>query len=387
LNTTRHQKGYVFEKSGSWYLRYYGKVVQPDGAVATQQLSKRLAPVCRDYPNKRSVRALVDEFLLPINSGKLRPQSTTTIEQFVVSTYLPHVERDMSPPTRRTYKNIWKRYLKARTGPYRLRNFRTCDATQLFNDMVQSHPELARYTRRNIKSVLSGIFTHAIAQGALDGYNPVRLATMPKTAKSKKGYAHSVEEVVPMLKLLPPLAGAAVAIAYLAGLRKGEIRGLRTEDYDGEYLRVRQSMWQSHILPAKYDSEGDLPVVSTLAEVLNKYLTVKVPGPYLLTAPEGGPVNLDNLARRVIRPLFKRAGIPWHGWHAFRRGLGTNLIRLGVDGKTVQAILRHSEFSTTAEHYLIAQKEDEKPALDRLNGACTQYATKLESEAQSSVVN
>lgn len=32
----------------------------------------------------------------------------------------------------------------------------------------------------------------------------------------------------------------------------------------------------------------------------------------------------------------------WHGWHAFRRGLATNLYGLGVADKTIQAILRHS---------------------------------------------
>jgi hypothetical protein len=35
-----------------------------------------------------------------------------------------------------------------------------------------------------------------------------------------------------------------------------------------------------------------------------------------------------------------QAGRPL-GWHAFRRGLATNLHLLGVDDKTIQAILRH----------------------------------------------
>src|SRR5262249_44887378 len=34
--------------------------------------------------------------------------------------------------------------------------------------------------------------------------------------------------------------------------------------------------------------------------------------------------------------------IAWRGWHAARRGLGTNLYRLGVPEKTIQAILRHA---------------------------------------------
>lgn len=39
---------------------------------------------------------------------------------------------------------------------------------------------------------------------------------------------------------------------------------------------------------------------------------------------------------------FKRdASRPeWHGWHAFRRGLGTTLAELGVDDLTIQRILR-----------------------------------------------
>ncbi|MGA2373019.1 MAG: tyrosine-type recombinase/integrase [Candidatus Korobacteraceae bacterium] len=42
----------------------------------------------------------------------------------------------------------------------------------------------------------------------------------------------------------------------------------------------------------------------------------------------------------------------WHGWHAARRGLGTNLYHLGVPEKTIQAILRHANVSTTATYYI-----------------------------------
>ncbi len=41
---------------------------------------------------------------------------------------------------------------------------------------------------------------------------------------------------------------------------------------------------------------------------------------------------------------FKRdARYPeWHGWHAARRGLGSNLYRLGVPDMVIQRILRHA---------------------------------------------
>jgi hypothetical protein len=41
-------------------------------------------------------------------------------------------------------------------------------------------------------------------------------------------------------------------------------------------------------------------------------------------------LNLDLLASEAIRPALESEKIPWYGWHAFRRGLATNLHRLGV---------------------------------------------------------
>jgi integrase len=48
----------------------------------------------------------------------------------------------------------------------------------------------------------------------------------------------------------------------------------------------------------------------------------------------------------------------WHGWHAARRGLGTNLYRLGVPDKVIQAILRHSNVNVTLGYYVKPQTPD-----------------------------
>jgi len=52
----------------------------------------------------------------------------------------------------------------------------------------------------------------------------------------------------------------------------------------------------------------------------------------------------------------------WHGWHAARRGLGTNLYRLGVPEKTIQAILRHANVSTTNTYYIKSAADDTRAA-------------------------
>ena len=42
----------------------------------------------------------------------------------------------------------------------------------------------------------------------------------------------------------------------------------------------------------------------------------------------------------------------WHGWHAFRRGLASNLNELGVFDLTIQRILRRANVATTRKSYI-----------------------------------
>jgi len=53
----------------------------------------------------------------------------------------------------------------------------------------------------------------------------------------------------------------------------------------------------------------------------------------------------------------------WHGWHAFRRGLATNLNRLGVPAKTIQSILRQSNVNTTLAYYVKTSPTDSVAAM------------------------
>jgi len=56
----------------------------------------------------------------------------------------------------------------------------------------------------------------------------------------------------------------------------------------------------------------------------------------------------------------------WHGWQAARRGLGTNLYRLGVPEKTIQAILRPANVSTTNTYYIKSAADDIRAAMAKL---------------------
>jgi hypothetical protein len=75
-------------------------------------------------------------------------------------------------------------------------------------------------------------------------------------------------------------------------------------------------------------------------------------------------------------------------WYAFRRGLATNLNRLGVDDSVIQRILRHSNVAVTQACYIKTASEDAKAAMQKLETALNDiYVTPLGQSVRSSYVS
>lgn len=283
-----------------------------------------------------------------------------------------------------------ERHLKARFGKKWLRDFRTVDGQRMLEDIARS-TDLSRTTLAHLKSLMSGIFKHAKRQGALDGINPMQDVAVPKAREGNETFAYSLEQIMQMLAILPLPAAVAVGIAGFAGLRRGEIRGTRWENYDGSQISVLQSVWNAHVTdPKRRSSKAPVPVIGPLRMLLDMHAQAcgKPSSGYILSGRGGRPLNLDNLASRVIKPEIEKVKLKWYGWHAFRRGLATNLNTLVVDGKVIQAILRHADLSTTMNHYVKFVGAESTAAMRKLeNVICTQYAPALQKMGRASVVN
>jgi integrase len=392
----REQKGDVFHRDGSWFVRYWDDVIQPGGAVKRVQVCKKLdVEYGGDCRTQKSVQPFVAQILAPLNSGLLNPQSTMLVSEFVERVYLPeYVYKKLRPATHKQYRDVWNYYLKPRMGKLTLRGFRTVHGEQMLAQIAEQS-KLGRSSLRHIKAFLSGAFKQAKRLGILDGINPIMDVSIPRVPEAEEDtYAYSLSEIKTMLAQLTEPAKTVVLTAALTGLRKSELRGLTWENFDGKELSVTRSVWNSTVSePKTRRSRSPIPVVKHLADALEAHKLragiLAQPGLPIFQAGNGQPLNLDNLARRVIVPalspcvvcreleaehkteghLFKRdTSLPeWHAWHAFRRGLATNLHALGVDDKTIQAILRHSNVGLTMNIYVKSLGESQVNAMDTLS--------------------
>jgi integrase len=367
MKGTRHQQGYLYRKGSLWLLRYYDSEFCPDSLVRRVQKTKKLGKIGPECPNKTAARDVAREFLESINLARNTPEAAMTLLRFVEDRYLPFIETHKRISTFHGYRNMWKRYLKLH-GQITLRDFRTVDGERILGSIAKEH-NLTSTTLAHIKAFLSGIFRYAKRQGVINSENPMRDVVLPRGEPSGETHAYSLEAITQMLNVLPEPAATIVALAAFTGVRKGELRGLLWENYDGEQVLISQSYWRGHALePKTRQSRAPVPIIAQLAQRINCHRTLSG-GPskgWMFPSPAGKPINLDALAADVIVPLVTKAGVQWHGWHAFRRGLATNLHQLRVADKTIQRILRHANVGVTQACYIKTADSEVASAMQQL---------------------
>lgn len=388
------QQGSLFKSHGAWYVRYReGSNKNP--------VAHRLASV-NDYPKRGEVIPLRNEYMARLNRIGFSPEAGVSIVDFVEKSYFPTIQRKLARSTVKGYKDAWRCHLKNRVEG-RVRDFRTVDGETLMEKIEAGHKtetdDLAHGTYKHIKVTLSAMFTFAKRKGLYDGVNPMTGVTIPKGKRhGRKRLAYPLEEVEKHLELFsgtepmviitedgqytPEITQAVVraiiGVAAFAGLREGEIRGQWWEDDEGDVLNIRRSVWRTHVKEETKTHEDDedpgvVPIIEPLRFLLDAIKPENASG-WMFPNTIGGALDLDNLADRVIKPVLETNGMKWKGWHAYRRGLATNLHELGVSDKVIQAILRHEDVSTTQRSYIKTVPRVVTEAMKQLEGKIARAA-------------
>ncbi len=146
----------------------------------------------------------------------------------------------------------------------------------------------------------------------------------------------------------------AFALACFNGMRKGEIRGLRWEDFVGDEVMIRRAVSRNTVLDETKTGKARRgliiePVKSLLAQWREMWHNPSEG--WLFPNSAHHPLSLDSMAQRLIIPKLNN-GLRWKGWQAGRRGAGTILTELTGDALAARDILGHSTTKVTEQHYI-----------------------------------
>lgn len=195
-----------------------------------------------------------------------------------------------------------------------------------------------------------------LIQDDLISYNPVKKGCMLEEDNKRARYL-SKNEWKKLQLALPESIYTIVVVALLSGFRLGNVLNLRWEQID---LTMR------FIELTKQENKGKKiirqPISENLFEVLMQ-LGPKEEG-YLFINRETGKPYKD--IRKSFKTALDKAGIKDFTFHDLRRTFGTWLLQAGVDIRTIQALLAHSDISTT-ERYLATTYEHNKLAVDKIS--------------------
>jgi integrase len=149
------------------------------------------------------------------------------------------------------------------------------------------------------------------------------------------------------------------------GIPHRECVTLMRTPYDGQW-HVERKVVEGRTGDTKTAARQEgVPIIPYLQKITDKYWKS-------VGCPAEGAVFgrwMNNLKRDHITPQLKKKGMKWNGWHAFRRGLATNLHEMGVPTKVIQRVCRHADEATTKKHYIHATEPGVRSGMRKLEAS------------------
>lgn len=312
--------------SGSWYVNVM---------VGGKRLSIT-APTKRDAEKEAAA----------IKSGAkaARFSQSLSVTQ-ALDRYIDSKSAVLSPATIAGYRRIQKNLLEPIAG-YPLSNLTQEQVQRWVNQLVKRG--------KKPKTVSNA---HGLLSAVIGAYRPemVLRTTLPQKVKT--------EISIPTEAELSAIFDAAkgtkyelpIMLAVWLGLRASEIRGLKWEDIDGEYISVKRAIVQGEAGPVE---KGTKTFSGTRALHLPPYLAA------LIQAQDHSEEHIVNLSGHAMYNGFERicekAGVPHFRFHDLRHMNASVMLAVGVPNKYAQERMGHATDNMLKTVYQHTIQEEQK---------------------------
>lgn len=264
-------------------------------------------------------------------------------------------------------------HVKRELGDKQVSSVTVEDVQQMYHRLIGRG--LSATTVRHVHSMLH-IAMDAAVRSHLTAQNPTDLAVPPRAERGEMRIL-TEQQLDTFMKAIRTDASwyDFFYTELTTGLRRGEICGLRWDDFDEKIgvLHVRRTLHtEDGRLVAGATKTGcgtrDIVLPDGTAEILHK----RKAGSYSewifpnLTKPEL-PIS-PGAAYRRLKEILKRANLPDIRFHDLRHTFSTHALSSGVDARTLAGILGHTNASFTLDTYTHVTGDMQKHAAEVVGG-------------------
>lgn len=318
------------------------------------------------------------------------PSASPTLAQYWEQWLAAMRALPRKPTTLRQYQDIGRLYWLPRCGSWPLDQLTPRALQRVLGELAQAPRQdgkpgtLSPTTVNRCYVILHTALQQAVAWDLLPA-NPLDKVPTP----AKADYRAHVWDAATVQQFLAATEADPLRIAYLlalyAGLRRGEIVGLRWVDVDWDHhtltitqQRVKVGGTDQFSTPKTAKGQRVIAVGRQLTEALRQQWARQQTQRQLYAAAYqdhglvcqtklGTPIGTRNLNRAFARAIAQ-AGVPAIHLHELRHTHGTELFEAGVDLKTIADRMGHSQISTTAKLYVHPGLDLQTKAAEMLEG-------------------
>lgn len=265
---------------------------------------------------------------------------------------------ELKPRTIESYRDLIDRHIAPAIGEIALEDLSSLEITHMLAGIsAAGHSRTAEMCFVLLRSALQDLEP-----------NPMRKVRRP-AHRQKSPNAWTDEQIAVYLTAIRGHKHQlAFMLALLMGLRRGEICGLRWQDIDfrKEIIHVcnqRQRLQTGEIVdlsPKSESSVRDLPIPAPLLPLLRAQR--QLAGYVCCLSPSG----LD----AAHRALAQKLDLPYIPLHGLRHSMATACIRHGGDMRSLQSVLGHANYATTANRYTHPDAEMLLRAIEKSSALC-----------------
>lgn len=315
---------------------------------------------------------------------ELTEQSNITLSEWLDKWLNDYMKFTVRESTWRSYKTYIENHIKPNLGDKQIAFITTADVQKMYNYLKdfgrkEEHPvhgkKLADSTVRSVHMLLHEAMDVAVREHLILK-NPTNGTTIPKCNYPPKQILTDAQlkkfmQVIDKDELWRDFFYTELT----TGLRRGEICGLRWEDFDEATGRLK-------VARTVQKQNGNLTWGDTKTETGTR--TIQLPpstakrlsdrhknavGEWIfpnLYKPEL-PIN-PNTAYKRMKELLKIAELPSIRFHDLRHTFATHALTSGVDAKTLSRILGHTNASFTLDTYTHVTTDMQKRASNIVGG-------------------
>lgn len=346
------------------------------------------------FKTKKEAEKALSEALYKVENGSYINPESITVSEYLTDWLKIYAEPNLSPTTIDGYRVNIQNHINPYIGNIPIQKLRPINIQELYNQLKAN----GRYDGKGGLSAKSILYVHRVLREGLEhavcnqllSRNPANDVKPPSVEKYSAQVMNS-GEILTLLKAVKDSEyELPFALSALLGLRRGEVLGLQWSDinFNDQTININNQIIPTSkgIIskkPKSKDSIRSIPIPAVILKMIRKQQKHQMENKLICGQSysdnnlvcckvDGSPYS-PTYFTKVFTKILKENGLKHIRYHDLRHSAATNMLKNGVDIKTVSTILGHSTIGITLDIYSHVENSMKKDALDKVQRAIFGY--------------